>query len=320
MMLKKTLVLLVVLLIVLFSLLNAVPPLPSQEIENEKDAEQLIEVAVYCYNTLEDYPRALKYLNQALELTAPPYVKANALIKTAYVNFLMGKDASGFSHYIKEALKLDGALVLDRLAYRERFITIFSMIKTEPQTTAKEIETWVHQVEREKKGDSTRFFVMADAGYMFAFDSSYRKIYGSGAIFPRVKAGFKIARNFYIWAGYGFLKGKGTIAGIESETSSARSSQNFLALGFKYTRNFPGKLGYKLEASAVRISYSEKALDTEVKDSAAGFGFEAGLTYPLAKRLFSEFYTGMLYASDILLSKKVTLGGFVAGLGLGMKF
>lgn len=318
-MLKKTLVLLVALLIILFSLLNAVPPFPSQEIEDEKDVEQLIEKAGYCYGILEDYPRALKYLNRALELAAAPYVKADALIKTAYVYFLMGKDTTVFSGYIKEALKLDGSLELDRLYYRERFIKIFTTIKNEPQLTVKEIENRLLTVEGKKKGDGSRFFVMVDAGYMFSLDSDYKKIYGSGAIVPRVKAGFKIARNFYMWAGYSTVKGKGTIPGIESEASSA---QNFLALGFKYTRDFPGKLGYKLEASVVRVSFSEKALDTEVKESASGFGIEAGLTYPLGKRqrLFTEFSTGMVYASDMVLNKNVTLGGFVAGLGLGIKF
>lgn len=316
-MLKKTLVLLLVLLVVLFSFLNATPLFPSQAIDDEKDVEQLTEKAVYCYNILEDYPLALKYLNRALELAAAPYVKADALIKTAYVHFLMGKDTSVFSGYIKEALKLDGSLELDRLNYRERFIKIFTTIKNEPQVTAKEIETMLFKIDGEKKGDRSRFMVMVDAGYMFSFDKDYKKIYGSGDIFPRVKVGYRIARNFYIWAGYSTVKGKGTIPEIESAASSA---QNFLALGFKYARNFSNKLGYKLEASAVRASFSEKALDTEVKESVSGFGLEAGLTYPLGKRLFSEFSTGILYASDMVLSKKVYLGGFSAGLGLGMKF
>ncbi|MCX6581894.1 MAG: hypothetical protein NT166_17120 [Candidatus Aminicenantes bacterium] len=317
MMLKKTLVLLVVLLILLFSLLNAVPSFPFQEIEDEKDVEQLIDKAGYCYGILEDYPRALKYLNRALELAAVPYVKADVLIKTAYVYFMMGKDASVYSGYIKAALQLDGSLELDRLYYRERFITIFTTIKNEPQVTAREIETRLLQSARKKKGAGSRFFVMVDAGYMLSFDSNYKRIYGSGAIFPRVKAGFKIARNFYMWAGYSVLKGKGTIPEIETDADSA---QNFLALGFKYTRDFTGKWGYKLEASTVRVSYSEKALDAEVKDSISGFGLEVGLTYPLGKRLFTEFYTGIQYASDLVFNKKVLLGGFSAGLGLGMKF
>lgn len=316
-MLKKTLILLVAMLIILFSFLNAVPPCPSQEIEDEKDVEQLMDKAGYCYGILEDYPRALKYLNRALELAAAPYIKADALIKTAYVHFLMGKDTSVFSGYIKDALKLDGSLELDRRIYKERFIKIFIAIKNQPQVTAKEIETRLLHFDNEKKGDRSRFFILVDAGYMLSFDSNYKKIYGSGNIFPRMKVGYRVARNFYMWTGYSVLKGKGTIPEIESEANCA---QNFVALGFKYCRYFSKKLGYKLEASAVRISYSEKALDTEVKESAAGFGLEVGLTYPLGKRLFSEFSTGILYASDMVLSKKVLLGGFSAGLGLGMKF
>ena len=315
MILKKTLILLVALLIVLFSLLNAVAP--SQEIEDEKDVEQLIDKADYCYRILEDYPRALRYLDRAVELTVDPYMKADALIKTAYVYFLMGKDIPVYNGYIKEALTLDNSLELNRQIYKERFITIFITIKKEPQATITDIETSLLQSETQKKSGRSKFFVSLAAGYLFSMDSNYKKIYGSGSIFPQLKVGFKISKSFYIWTGYGVVKGKGVVPGIGTD---AESEQGFLALGFKYTRDFPGKLGYKLDLSTVKVSYSEKALDTEVKGSALGFDLEVGLVYRLGKRLFTEFYTGYLYGSKLVLNKKITLGGFGVGLGLGMKF
>ncbi|HLP49021.1 MAG TPA: hypothetical protein VK469_23975 [Candidatus Kapabacteria bacterium] len=312
---KKTLILLMALLIMLFSLLNAVPS--SQEIEDENDMEQLIDKADYCFGVLEDYPLALKYLNRAEELALVPDVKAGVLIKTAYVYFLMGKNTGVYSDYIKKALTLDGALELDRLLYRERFIKIFTMIKNKPQATSREIETRLLQEGEKKNSGWNRFFVMINAGYMFSIDSDYKKIYGSGTIFPRVKVGFKIVKNFYMWGGYGAVKGKGIVPGIGTD---AQSAQKFLTLGFKYTRDFTGNFGYKLEASTAKISYSEKALGTEAKGTASGFDLEAGLVYNLGKRLFSEFYTGYLYASKFLLNRKVSFGGFSAGLGFGMKF
>lgn len=311
---KKTLILLVAFLIVLFSLLNAVPV--SQEIEDEKDVEQLLDKADYCYSKLEDYPRALTYLNRAVKLAVDPYIKADALIKTAYVYFLMKKDIKVYSSYIKEALKLDGSLELNRLLYKERFIAVFTTIKKEPRATSSEIETSLFQSETKKSGRN-KFFVMLSTGYLFSLDSNYKKIYGNSSILPQIKVGFKISENFYMWTGYGGVKGKGLILEIGT---NAESAQNFFALGFKYTRFFPKRLGYKLDVSTVKVSYSEKALDTKVKGSALGYNFEAGLVYNLGRCLFTEFYVGYLYASKLVLNKMITLGGFGAGLGLGMKF
>jgi tetratricopeptide (TPR) repeat protein len=311
---KKALILLMAMLVVLFSFLNAAPP-PQQE--EEKDAEKLIDKASYCYGILEDYPRALKYLEQAVKLAKDSHLKADALLKTAYVHFLMGKNASQYETYIQEALKLDASLQLDRVYYRDRFIQIFNAFKESPGTSAEKIQTRLYREEKEKRAASSRFFVNVNVGYLMSIDEDFKTVYGNGSVFPQVKAGFRIARNFYIWGGYGTVSATGTVPEVNSD---AKTSQNFLSVGLKYSRDFSGKLGFKLEAAAVNISYTEEALELEIKDSAKGFGVELGLLFNMKKRLYTEVSAGFISATDLVLNKKIKLGGFKTGLGVGVRF
>jgi len=307
---KKAFILLMALLILLFSLLNAVPT-----VQEETDVEQLIDKASYCYGILEDYPRALKYLDRAVELAGHSYLKADALVKTAYVYFLMEKSVSRYKEYILEALKIDPSIKLDKIYYKERFIKIFNTIKEKPRLEAKEIQTKTLPAKVKLKR-SGRFFVKGNFDYLSPSDRDYKDVYGSGTLFPQVKAGFRMARNFYIWAGYGSISAEGTIPELES---SAKASQTFLFFGLKYTRNFSKKMGYKIEAAMASIKYKEEALEMELKESAQGFSVETGLVFNLGKRFFSELSIGGLFATDVLPEKKVKLGGFKAGLGLGVK-
>jgi len=174
---KKAFILLVALLILLFSLLNAVPT-----VQEETDAEQLIDKASYCYGILEDYPRALKYLNRAVELAGDSYLKADALVKTAYVYFLMRKSVSRYKEYILEALKIDPSIKLDKIYYKERFIKIFNTIKEKPRLDAKAIQTKTlpAKVKLKRKG---RFFIKGNVDYLSPADTDYKEVYGSGSLF-----------------------------------------------------------------------------------------------------------------------------------------
>lgn len=308
---KKAFILLVALLILLFSLLNAVPTIPE-----ETDVEQLIDKASYCYGILEDYPRALKYLNRAVELAGHSHFKADALVKIAYVYFLMGKSVSRYKEYILEALKIDPSLVLENIYYRERFIKIFNSIKKKPQIDAKEIQIKTLPADVKRKR-SERFFLKANVDYLSSMDKNYKEIYSSGSLFLQAKAGVRLARNFYIWTGYGTISAEGTIPEVDS---NAKASQTFFFFGFKYTGDFSKKLGYKIEAAAVSVRYKEEALELEATGSTMGFSFETGVVFNLGKRLFSELSAGFLSARDILIEDKVKLGGFKTGLGLGVKF
>ena len=319
--LKRAFLLLVAVLLVLFSFLNSAG-LPAQDQdrdidESEADAEKMIDRAGYCYGILEDYPRALKYLKRAVELAGDPSVKSTALVKTAYVFFLMGERVSLYKKYILKTLELTPKLELERLYYKTRFIKIFNSLKKDPLLDDEAILAVVNEPEPGERSPGARFFVKAQLDYMGANDSGYRDVYGSGYLFPRVKAGFKLARNVYLFSGFGVVSSKGTIPGAQEDASSI---QRFLSLGLSYTGTISKRLGYTFEASAVGISFREEALGVEVKESTMGFDVETGVVFNLGKRLFSEFSAGYLYGSDVLSDRKVLLGGFKTGLGFGVRF
>jgi len=317
--LKRAFLLLVAVLLVLFSFLNGAG-LPAQDRdidESEADAEKLIDRAGYCYGILEDYPRALKYLKRAVELAGDPAVKSTALVKTAYVFFLMGERVSLYKKYILKTLELTPKLELERLYYKTRFIKIFNALKKDPLLDDEVILTVVHEPEPGERNPGARFFAKVQLDYMGANDAGYRDVYGSGYLFPRVKAGFRLARNVYLFSGFGVVSSKGTIPGAQEDASS---SQRFLSFGLSYTGTISKRVGYMFEASAVGISFREETLGVEIKESTMGFDVETGVVFNLGKRLFSEFSAGYLYGSKVLNDRKVLLGGFKTGLGFGVRF
>jgi tetratricopeptide (TPR) repeat protein len=315
--LKKAFLLWVAMLLLLFSFLNGAPdPQPFQD-QEDTDAEKLIDKGSYCYGILEDYPLALKYLKRAVEVADTPSLKSQALIKTGYVFFLMGERVPLFKKYIHQALEADPSLELQSIYYKKRFVDIFKAVKKNPQVDEGTVEAIVLQPEPGAGPKGAKFYLKLNLDYLSASDSDYKDVYGSGFFSPSIKAGFRIARNVYIWTGFGLTSAKGT---IPVEETSATSNQTFFSLGMRYSRDISKTLGYKVEASVVSISYREEALETEVKESAMGFDIQTGLVFNVGKSAFSEFSAGYMYASDMLTDKKVLLGGFHAGLGVGLRF
>lgn len=312
---KKVFLFLLMLVMMIVSYLNAVPAASSPMQQELDDVEQLIDKAGYCYGVLEDYPRALRYLERAVKLARQSYLKADALVKTAYVYFLMGKSVSEYKDFLVDALEIDSTIKLEKLYFKQRFIGIFEALKKEPEAEVKDIKIAASPTKKEWKKYG-KFYIKLNLGYLQAADESYRGLYGNGTMFPQVRAGYRMARYFYVWAGYGRVSGQGTIEEVDAEASS---SQSFFLVGFNYNRNISQKLGLKLEVSAVSVNYKEEALEMEVKNSTKGFNVETGLVFNFSRRLFSELSAGYLYASDVISDKKIKLGGFMAGLGLGLK-
>ena len=229
----------------------------------------------------------------------------------------MGERVSLFKKYIHQALEADPSLELQSIYYKKRFLDIFKAIKKNPLVDEETVETIALRPEPGSEPKGAKFYLKLNLDYLSARDSDYKDVYGSGFFSPSVKAGFRIIRNVYIWTGYGIASAKGT---IPEEEFSAKSNQAFFFVGMRYSRDISKTLGYKVEASVVSISYREEAIDVEVKESAMGFDIQTGLVLNLGKSLFSEFSVGYMYASDQLAEKKVLLGGFKTGLGVGVRF
>lgn len=301
-----------ILLLTVLMTLTLLGATPMQDEEN--DVEQLLDKASYSYGVLEDFPRALKYLERAKDLAGNSYLKADALVKTAYVYFLMGKGVSHYRGYLLEALNIDYDIRLEKIYFKERFINIFKEIKKEPKQDSKSIEiaTVPQDLKWKRRG---KFYLKVNYNYMMAADEGYSDLYGSSSMVPYFKAGFRMARYFYVWAGVGAMSASGVIEEVDAE---AKTSQRYLLVGLNYQRNLTKRLGFKLEGSAVSVSYKEEALGLEIKNSALGFNFEGGLVLNLSKRFFTEFSAGYLFATDVVLEGKIRIGGFAAGLGMGM--
>ncbi len=153
-------------------------------------------------------------------------------------------------------------------------------------------------------------------------DADYKKVYGNTIFFPEIKAGYLIGKEFSIWAGFGLLSATGKTSGELQE--EAKSTQNFLSLGLGYVKNIANKLDLKVEAGGVYIHYKEEALELVVKDSAIGFRVDLGFLYNLSSSFFLELGAGYIYATDEVTideeTESITLGGFKAGAGVGIRF
>ena len=162
-----------------------------------------------------------------------------------------------------------------------------------------------------------KFMVTAAGSFLMPSDKNYKEIYGKGKFYPEIKAGYKIYRDFYIWAGYGFFSARGTT--IPTLNEEAESSQNFLSLGAGYSKKITNRLEYKLELGAFSVSYKEEAMEEKVTGSALGFRLEGGIVFDLIKTFFAEMTIGYLKASDTVEGISIKLGGFKIGIGFGVR-
>lgn len=170
---------------------------------------------------------------------------------------------------------------------------------------------------QEKGFAGDRLTVVVSGNYLAPWDKDFKDFYGKGHLYPEVKAGFKIFRRLYLWAGYGLFSVKGETAVLNLE---AKSTQNFLSGGVGYLFNLGPKIDYKGEAGVVRVGYKEEAMGEEASDSALGFRLDNALVYHLSRTFSVEISVGFLTASDTLNDLPVKLGGFKTGIGLGVTF
>jgi hypothetical protein len=290
--------------------------LPSvPQASEEKKVEELLDRAAYLYGLVEDYKRALIYLDEVLGLTKSSYYKSQALVKKAYVYFLMGKTVRYYIKYIAEALENNPSLELEELHYKERFKKIFSAIKKSPEKDTQEVSRTI-TLPPSKRSRGGGLFLSVNFNYLSAADENYKKIYQSGSFFPSFKAGFRLDKNIYIWAGFGSMSSNGTIPEMNVD---AKAKKQFFSLGLRYSKLLPKKLGYKLEAGVVSAKYSEEALGLLVEESTKGISLEGGLLYSLSSKFFLEFSVGYLSVADDVERENVKLGGFIGGLGAGVR-
>ena len=164
-------------------------------------------------------------------------------------------------------------------------------------------------------GDS--FLVSITGNYLVPADEGFKEIYGSSVFYPELKLGYKMSKSWLLWFRYGYLSANGTTPVLNRE---AKTTQHFLSGGPGYMGKISQKLFYTIEAGIFYVKFKEEALDEELSDSAIGFRIDGGLIYRLSQSFFVDMTLGYINASDTIegLPTPVELGGFKAGIGLGI--
>ncbi len=169
----------------------------------------------------------------------------------------------------------------------------------------------------EPEAKTKKFMVQLNGTLLMPADSGYKDVYGSSVFVPGFQAGYLAGKNILIWIGYDYISGSGTTLALEEE---AQSTQHFISLGAGYWGEFSDKLGYRVQAGVLYVSYKEEAMGEEVSGSAIGVVLEGGLVVKFGGGFFGTLFLGYDYASDDVEGVSIKLGGFKTGLGLGICF
>jgi len=160
------------------------------------------------------------------------------------------------------------------------------------------------------------FSLAPTLSYLGKDDAGFKEVYGSGGLQPGLRAEAVVWKNLSLYASYDFFSKKGTTPILEEET---RTIQHSLALGAAWRGKFSEKISWGVYAGLLHIRYQEEALGDKIKDSATGIELGVLLEYDLSDKIFIFPLLSYLKADDSIDDMKIKLGGFKAGIGLGIR-
>ena len=146
-------------------------------------------------------------------------------------------------------------------------------------------------------------------------DSAFREIYGSGTAFG-VQFDLAIWAGMGFWASGGRFKKDGELT-LTGETTSITLTP--LAAGVRYALGTRGLKTY-VGLGIVFIRYRERSPLGEVDEGDFGFVGQAGFLIGLVGPLFADLQARYTKCVAEPAGVKADLGGFQAGLGLGLRF
>jgi hypothetical protein len=161
------------------------------------------------------------------------------------------------------------------------------------------------------------FSLAPTLSYLGKDDAGFKEVYGSGGIQPGLRFEATISKNFSLYAFYGFFSKKGTTPVLAEE---AKNTQHSFSIGAVWRGTLSGKMTWGVYAGLLHIRYQEEALGDKIKGSATGVELGALLDYNLSESIFILPFLSYLKADDTIDDKKIKLGGFKAGVGLGFRF
>lgn len=152
--------------------------------------------------------------------------------------------------------------------------------------------------------------------YLGAADGGFREIYGSGGFMPGLRLEAMVGGDISLYAAYGYFNQKGETAVLGSES---RSKQHFASAGAAWRRGLSPALNGFLHAGLLYVHFQEEALGAELSGNAIGAEAGVGAEFRLGSKLLLVPFASYLFASDTVDGVKIKLGGFRAGIGLGLR-
>jgi len=164
-----------------------------------------------------------------------------------------------------------------------------------------------------------RFQLALDLSYLAHRDSNYKDIYGTGSIFPELKAGLRIFSGLQVTGGFGYFKEKGTIRDLEVEAAATESLQTYYSAGLEYLFDVSWSWAFKVSGEYIWIDLEESAFAEKIEAKSNAFRVGAGLIYDIGHGFFIEFFGAYTSGNDTVNEIDIKLGGFQGGIGLGFR-
>ena len=152
--------------------------------------------------------------------------------------------------------------------------------------------------------------------YFNPTDQIFSEIYGNGMIWGGELA-FGISDRIGIWAGGDYFSKVGKLIFTEEETKVRIAP---LTAGAKYFLPLGGRLIPYVGSGLGYFQYKETNSIKTVEKGAIGFIVRAGLVFKLGAPFFMDIQGTWSTCSVRPLDVQANLGGFSAGVGLGLEF
>ena len=157
--------------------------------------------------------------------------------------------------------------------------------------------------------------IQARGSYFNPTDQVFRDIYGNGMSWGG-ELGFRLTERIGVWAGGDYFSKVGKLIFTEEETKVRIAP---LTAGAKYYLAI-GKLMPYMGAGLGYFQYKETNSIGTVEKGAIGFVVRAGLVFKLGAPFFMDVQGTWSTCSVQPLEVQANLGGFSAGVGLGLEF
>ena len=157
--------------------------------------------------------------------------------------------------------------------------------------------------------------IQARGSYFNPTDQVFRDIYGNGMIWG-AELGFRLTERIGVWAGADYFSKVGKLIFTEEETKVRIAP---LTAGAKYYLTL-GRLMPYVGAGLGYFQYKETNSIKTVEKGAIGFVVRAGLVFKLGAPFFMDIQGTWSTCSVRPLEVQANLGGFSAGVGLGLEF